>query len=79
MANYNPNSKYQWNKEDVFELSGEEFGILLNGFRAALNTPEAARILLIAEANKIMENIMAKAVEKDIVKEMIEENKLNVN
>jgi len=73
MANYNPSKQYTWQKEDVFELSGEDFGLILNTLRGILNTPEATKILLANEANKAIENVMAKAVEQGTVIEVTEE------
>jgi len=69
VATYNPNKRYSWTPNDVFEMSGEQFGLILNAFRAVLSTPEAGRILLIDKANEAVEKAMAVAVEKGIVKE----------
>jgi len=70
---YDPNKKYTWTPDDSFILSGGEFGLILNALRAVLNTPEAARILVANEANKIVENTLQRAVENGIAKEA-EEN-----
>ena len=69
VATYNPNKRYSWTPNDVFEMSGEQFGLILNAFRAVLSTPEAGRILLIDKANEAVEKAMAAAVERGIVKE----------
>ena len=69
MANYDPNKRYSWKPEDVFQLNGEEFGIILNAMRAVLNTPEAATILMAHRANEAIENIMANAVNNGVIKE----------
>lgn len=66
---YDPNKKYSWTPEDQFILSGGEFGLVLNALRATLNTPEAARILIANEANKIVEGALQRAVEAGIAKE----------
>ena len=73
MAQYDPNKKYSWTPEDKFELSGRDFGLILNTLRAILNTEEAAKILLAQQANAAIEGVMAKGVELDIVKEVVEE------
>jgi hypothetical protein len=73
MAQYDPNKRYSWGPEDKFELSGREFGLILNTLRAILNTEEAAKIILAQQANAAIEAVMAKGVEMDIVKEAIEE------
>ena len=73
MAQYDPNKRYTWQPEDKFELSGREFGLILNTLRAILNTEEAAKIMLAQQANAAIESVMAKGVELDIVKEVVEE------
>jgi hypothetical protein len=75
MATYDPSKRYTWSPNDKFELSGNEFGLILNAFRATLSTEEAGRILLANEANQVVERILAKAVEADVVKEAPEEPK----
>lgn len=67
--NYDPSRMYTWTPEDKFEMSGEQFGIILNAVRGILSTPEAARILLLDKANTAIEDMMAKAVEQGIVVE----------
>lgn len=69
MATYNPNARYTWTPEDKFVLNGAEFGVILNALRAVLSTEEAAKILLADKANQAIENVLAKAVEADVVKE----------
>jgi hypothetical protein len=78
MATYDPNKRYTWTPNDKFELSGAEFGLILNAFRATLSTEEAARILLINEANQAVERALAAAVEADIVKEAPEQPQTNL-
>ncbi len=73
MAQYDPNKRYTWGPEDKFELNGREFGLILNSLRAILNTEEAAKIMLAQQANAAIEGIMARGVEADIVKEVVEE------
>ena len=73
ITSYDPNKKYTWTPEDKFELSGAEFGLVLNTLRAVLNTQEAARILLANQANSVVEGILAQAVEAGVVKEAPEE------
>jgi hypothetical protein len=70
MANvYDSNKKYTWTPEDVFTLSGAEFGLVLNALRAILSTEEAARVLLAIRANDMIEASLARAVESGAVKE----------
>jgi len=73
MATYDANKKYTWSPEDKFELSGRDFGLILNTIRAILNTEEAAKILLANQTNQVIEKIMAEAVEADVIKEAVEE------
>lgn len=73
MATYDPSKKYTWTPEDKFVLTGNQFGLVLNALRGVLNTPEASKILLASRANDAIEEVMAAAVEEDIVKEAEEE------
>ena len=75
MAVYDPNKKYSWLPTDKFEITGEQLGSILNTFRMVLSTPEAQRIMFIQQANNAVENIMAKGVENDVIKELPEEAK----
>jgi len=68
--NYDPTKMYTWTPEDKFEMTGEQFGIVLNAIRGILSTPEAARILLLDKANSAIEGMMANAVEQGIVTEV---------
>ena len=73
---YDPNLKYTWKPSDKFEMSGEQFSMILNSFRTILSTPEAQRILFIHHANNAVEDIIAKAVEEGVIVEVpIEEDK----
>ena len=69
---YDPSKRYTWSKEDVFYLTGEDFGKLLNALRSILNTQEAQTILLADKANQAIETSIAAAVEAGIVKEVNE-------
>jgi hypothetical protein len=70
---YDPNKRYSWTPQDQFVMSGSEFGLMLNTFRAILNTPEASKILMADQANRVIESVLAKAVESGQVKEAPEE------
>lgn len=67
---YDPTKVYTWTPEDKFEMTGEQFGIVLNAIRGVLATPEAARILMLDKANTAIEGMMAKAVEQGTVVEV---------
>lgn len=67
---YDPNKMYNWEPNSVFELDGKQFGTILNGLRAVMASPEAQRILSIARANDAVEEVMASATEKGIIKEI---------
>lgn len=66
---FDPTKKYIWNKDDKFELSGTEFGIILNAFRAVLSTPEAQAMFKAAQASDLVEQVLARAVETGVAKE----------
>ena len=72
---YDPSKRYSWTPEDKFELTGDQFGTVLNAVRAIMGTPENQRILAIAKANDVFENLMAKAVNDGVVLEIPEPGK----
>jgi hypothetical protein len=72
---YDPNKRYTWTPNTEFTLTGEQFGLILNSLRGIISTPEAARILVAAQANDSLEVVLAKAVESGAVVEAPEETK----
>lgn len=70
---YDPNKRYSWTPQDKFELTGEQFGTILNAVRAVVGSAEAQRILAIVRANDAIEQIMVKAVEDGTVLEIPEQ------
>jgi hypothetical protein len=66
---YDPTKRYTWTPTTEFTLTGEQFGLILNSLRGVISTPEAARILLAAQANDSLESVLAKAVESGAVVE----------
>jgi len=70
MATYNPSSRYTWTPEDTFTLTGQQFGLFLNTVRAYLSSEEAARFQLMMQANQVIEELMIKGVESDMIKEV---------
>ena len=72
MAQYDPNKRYTWTPEDTFTLTGQQFGLILNTVRAYLSSEEAARFQLMMQANQVIEELMIKGVESDIIKEVEE-------
>jgi hypothetical protein len=73
MAQYDANKKYSWTPEDTFTLNGQEFGLLLNTVRAYLASEEAARFQLMIKSNHVIEEVLKRAVEEDVVLEAPEE------
>ena len=73
MAQYDPAKRYTWTPEDVFEISGQDFGLILNTVRAYLSSEEAARFQLMMKANEVIEKLMIAGVESDVIKEVVEE------
>lgn len=65
---YDPNIKYSWDNNTKFELSGKEFGQILNTFRTVLSSPEAQMILMLNNANHTAEDILQRNVESGNVK-----------
>ncbi len=69
MATYDPTKRYSWSPEDKFELSGKDFGLILNTLRSILSTEQAGIILMADKANSVIENIMAENVKSGVIKE----------
>ena len=68
---FDPNKKYTWSADEVFTLTGGQFGVVLNALRATISTKEAQTILLANEAAIAIENVLASSVEAGVVKEKI--------
>jgi len=66
---FDPTKSYKWQPTDVFEISGNDFALILNSIRAILATEEAQKIILVNEANKIVENILSKGFDAGFVQE----------
>jgi len=66
---YNPNSRYTWKPEDKFEISGQEFGLILNMVRSYLATEEAGKFQLMMQTNDVIEKIMKQGVETGVIVE----------
>jgi len=67
---YDPNKQYKWEPEDTFEITGKEFGLLLNTVRGILSTQEAAHLRLVLQCNDAIEALMKKSVEEGKVVEI---------
>ena len=73
MAQYDPNKRYTWGPASKFELSGQEFGLILNTIRTFLASEEAAKYQLMVQANNVIESMMEKGVESENIKEAPEQ------
>lgn len=71
MSTFNPEKQYTWQQDDVFEMSGKDFGLILNTFRAILNTEEASRVIATHRASVVMEAVLAQNIERGIGKEVM--------
>lgn len=72
MAQYDANKKYSWKQEDVFTLTGQEFGLFLNIVRGYLATEEALKFQGMVQANQVIENLLKKSGNDGIVTEVVE-------
>ena len=72
-AQYNPNSRYTWKPEDKFEISGQEFGLILNMVRSYLATEEAGKYQLMMRTNEVIEKLMEQGVTADVIVEAPEQ------
>lgn len=75
---YDPSKMYTWTPEVKFNMNGEQFGVILNAFRAVLSTPEANAIFQVSRANQFIDRILADAVERGEVTEVLAKGSLEV-
>jgi len=73
MAHYDSQKRYTWTPEDKFEITGQEFGLILNTVRSYLASEDAARFQLMQQTNQVIEKIMKAGVENDVIKEAVDE------
>lgn len=70
---YNPQGRYTWKPEDKFELTGQQFGLILNMVRSYLASEEAGKLMLMQQANDVIEGLMKKGVEGGVIVDAPEE------
>ncbi|MEI6186889.1 MAG: hypothetical protein WCP46_00105 [Alphaproteobacteria bacterium] len=59
--------KYQWEPDAKFELTGLEYNLILAATQEFLNSAASQRVLLMQQANIILENKLKEGVDKGIV------------
>ena len=67
MADYNPNDRYTWKPEDKFEITGQQFGLILNMVRQYLSSEDAGKFMLMQQTNDVIESIMKNGVESGVI------------
>jgi hypothetical protein len=72
MATYNPTKNYTWNPDAKFVISGQDLGLILNTLRGVLATQEATNAIMAYEANKRIEDLVAKSVEDGSIYEIVD-------
>jgi len=72
---FDPNKGYQWEPEDTFIISGEEYSVILGTLRSILGTKEANTIFLAQRASEALQRALVTSVENGIAKEMKEDIK----
>jgi hypothetical protein len=60
--------KYQWEPDAKFELTGLEYNLILAATQEYLNSASSQRVLLMQQANMILENKLKEGVESGVVK-----------
>tara|TARA_Y100000004_G_scaffold194905_1_gene260662 strand:- start:74 stop:334 length:261 start_codon:yes stop_codon:yes gene_type:complete len=73
MAEYNPQSRYTWKPEDKFEITGQQFGLILNMVRSYLSSEDAGKFMMMQQTNDVIEGIMKQGVESGVIVESPEE------
>ena len=70
---FDPNKEYTWKTEDIFEIDGQQFMMILGAVRSVLETPEAQKVQLALQAHGVIQSILAKAVEDGVATENVKE------
>jgi hypothetical protein len=78
---YDPKTNYVWTPEDTFEITGQQFGLLLNVVRSYMQSEEAAKFRSMVEASKVLESVLIQGVETGVIKaqEDVNETELKVS
>jgi hypothetical protein len=71
---YDPTHTYKWEKDTKFELSGEEFGMVINSLKAIAATNEAIMYQQIYQALQKVEAALSKAIEEGKVEDITFQN-----
>jgi len=78
---YDPTHTYKWEKDTKFELSGEDFGMIINSLKAINATSEAAMYHQLYLALQRVEAALSRAIEEGKVEDITfanqEQNKSN--
>ena len=69
MAQYDPNKRYTWGPDSKFEISGQDFGLILNTVRTFLASEEAGKYQLMMRTNEVIEKLMEEGVTADVIVE----------
>lgn len=69
MAQYDPNKRYTWGPDSKFEISGQDFGLILNTVRTFLASEEAGKYQLMMRTNEVIERLMEQGVTADVIVE----------
>jgi len=64
LPTFDPSKEYKWTIDTEFTLTGSEFAVVMNAFRAVLSTEEAQKIINVNKAAEAMEIVLGKAVEE---------------
>lgn len=59
--------KYQWEPDAKFEFTGLEYNLILAATQEYLNSTSAQRVLLMQQANIILEKKLKEGVESGVV------------
>jgi hypothetical protein len=68
---YDPAKSYRWEPEDIFEMTGLQFGTLVNMLEAEMNTPGGAPLSLKVKAYEVITEIIKLGVEQGAIRENI--------
>jgi len=68
VSKWNPETRYEWNPEDLFTVSGAEIDSWNKALAVMVNTPEFQRFTTVQRAAILMNDFIKQGVEQDLIK-----------
>lgn len=66
---YDPTKSYKWDPEDIIELTGQQFGVIVSMLEVDISTPGGAPINMKIRAYDVITSIIKMGVEAGLITE----------